>query len=176
MRCNSHASSPPVTARPLLRTGATAGPHVTATAATLGGDASRTTFRLELSDGVTAEIFTLADPYRVIVDLPDVSFQLPARRRARALRAREGVPLRPVRRAQGAHRHRYDRSGPDRARGHGGRRPGATASSSRSSSSRPRPRASARARAPSAPKRRPSPRRHPRTCRQAKERKARPSS
>ncbi len=61
----------------LLRTGATAGPHVTATAATLGGDASRTTFRLELSDGVTAEIFTLADPYRVIIDLPDVSFKLP---------------------------------------------------------------------------------------------------
>ena len=61
----------------LLRTGATAGPHVTATAATLGGDTSRTTFRLELSDGVTAEIFTLADPYRVIIDLPDVSFKLP---------------------------------------------------------------------------------------------------
>jgi N-acetylmuramoyl-L-alanine amidase len=60
-----------------LRTGGAAGAHVTATAAALGGDASRTTFRLELSDGVTAEIFTLADPYRVIIDLPDVSFKLP---------------------------------------------------------------------------------------------------
>ncbi len=56
---------------------ATAPMHVTATAATLGGDATRTTFRLDLSDGVTAEIFTLADPYRVIVDLPDVSFRMP---------------------------------------------------------------------------------------------------
>lgn len=62
-------------AAPLRIGGTTA--HVTATAATLGGDTSRTTFRLELSDGVTAEIFTLADPYRVIVDLPDVSFKLP---------------------------------------------------------------------------------------------------
>ncbi|MFA5949035.1 MAG: N-acetylmuramoyl-L-alanine amidase [Hyphomicrobium sp.] len=48
----------------------------TATAAALTGDAKRTTFRLELSDGVTAEIFTLADPYRVVVDLPDVAFDL----------------------------------------------------------------------------------------------------
>lgn len=51
--------------------------RATATAVTLGGDATRTTFRLELSGGVPAEIFTLADPYRVIVDLPDVSFKLP---------------------------------------------------------------------------------------------------
>lgn len=48
-----------------------------ATAAGLAGDATRTTFRLDLSAGVTAEIFTLANPYRVIVDLPDVTFRLP---------------------------------------------------------------------------------------------------
>jgi len=50
--------------------------QATATAATLAGDSKRTTFRLELSDGVTAEIFTLAEPYRVVVDLPDVAFDL----------------------------------------------------------------------------------------------------
>ncbi len=61
------------------RAAATAAPakHVTATGASLGGDATRTTFRLELSEGVTAEIFTLSDPYRVIVDLPDVTFRIP---------------------------------------------------------------------------------------------------
>lgn len=35
-------------------------------------------FSLVLSRGVPAEIFTLADPYRVIIDLPDVSFKLPS--------------------------------------------------------------------------------------------------
>lgn len=36
-----------------------------------------TTFELTLTEGVTAEVFTLANPYRVIVDLPDVAFKLP---------------------------------------------------------------------------------------------------
>ena len=54
-----------------------AAPEATATAAHLSGDKTRTTFRLDLTAGVTAEIFTLANPYRVIVDLPDVSFRLP---------------------------------------------------------------------------------------------------
>lgn len=38
---------------------------------------SETTFVLGLSAGVRAEIFTLADPYRVVIDLPDVAFRLP---------------------------------------------------------------------------------------------------
>lgn len=41
------------------------------------GDASKTTFQLTLSRGVTAEVYSLANPYRVIIDLPDVSFRLP---------------------------------------------------------------------------------------------------
>lgn len=45
--------------------------------ASLLGDAQQTVFHLQLSKGVTAEVFTLANPYRVIVDLPDVGFQLP---------------------------------------------------------------------------------------------------
>jgi N-acetylmuramoyl-L-alanine amidase len=48
-----------------------------ATGASLAGDAFRTTFQLSLSAGVTAEIYTLANPYRVIIDLPDVAFVLP---------------------------------------------------------------------------------------------------
>lgn len=51
---------------------------VAARDATVSGDQSRTSFSLELSSGVMAEVFTLADPYRVIIDLPDVSFHLPA--------------------------------------------------------------------------------------------------
>jgi len=38
---------------------------------------TQTTFSLDLSAGVPAEVFTLANPYRVIVDLPDVTFRLP---------------------------------------------------------------------------------------------------
>lgn len=49
----------------------------TATGASLVGDSYRTTFQLTLSAGVTAELYTLAKPYRVIVDLPDVGFALP---------------------------------------------------------------------------------------------------
>lgn len=39
--------------------------------------AGTTTFLLGLSSGVRAEIFTLAKPYRVVIDLPDVAFDLP---------------------------------------------------------------------------------------------------
>ncbi len=43
-----------------------------------GSGASATTFTLDISAGVPAEVFTLANPYRVVVDLPDVTFHLPA--------------------------------------------------------------------------------------------------
>lgn len=43
----------------------------------LAATKTATSFELQLSAGVTAEIFTLANPYRVIVDLPQVSFRLP---------------------------------------------------------------------------------------------------
>jgi N-acetylmuramoyl-L-alanine amidase len=56
---------------------ADAEPAAAATQAALSGNKTRTTFRIEMTAGVTAEIFTLANPYRVIVDLPDVSFRLP---------------------------------------------------------------------------------------------------
>lgn len=50
---------------------------VEATRAELKVNGTRTSFSLDLSAGVRAEIFTLANPYRVIIDLPDVSFRLP---------------------------------------------------------------------------------------------------
>ncbi len=50
---------------------------VFATAAQLTKSAESTVFALTMSRGVTAEIFTLDNPYRVIIDLPDVAFKLP---------------------------------------------------------------------------------------------------
>ncbi len=61
----------------VLGAAAAAASVASATRAELSGDQTRTTFSLELTAGVTAEIFTLANPYRVIVDLPDVTFRLP---------------------------------------------------------------------------------------------------
>lgn len=48
------------------------------TGAAVTDDGGRTMFTLDLSAGVPAEIFTLADPYRVVIELPAVSFDLPA--------------------------------------------------------------------------------------------------
>ncbi len=50
---------------------------VEARRADLVGSKQQTTFSLDLSAGVPAEVFTLANPYRVVVDLPDVTFRLP---------------------------------------------------------------------------------------------------
>jgi len=55
----------------------TLGKQTVARNAVLSGNQTKTVFRLELSKGVAAEVFTLADPYRVIIDLPDVTFSLP---------------------------------------------------------------------------------------------------
>ena len=48
-----------------------------ATDARVGGDAKQTRFVVDLSRKVDIRAFTLADPYRVVIDLPQVSFQLP---------------------------------------------------------------------------------------------------
>ena len=47
--------------------------------ARLGGDAGRTRLVFDLSRTIEIAAFTLADPYRVVIDLPQVTFQLPAR-------------------------------------------------------------------------------------------------
>ena len=43
----------------------------------VAGDRDRTRFIADLSKKVDVNVFSLADPYRVIVDVPEVSFQMP---------------------------------------------------------------------------------------------------
>jgi N-acetylmuramoyl-L-alanine amidase len=50
-----------------------------ATDVRLGGDAKDTRFVMDLSSKVDMAVFTLANPYRVVVDLPQVTFNLPAK-------------------------------------------------------------------------------------------------
>ena len=50
----------------------------TASAARLAGDGKQTRFILDIDQAVTFRAVTLADPYRVVVDVPQVNFQLPA--------------------------------------------------------------------------------------------------
>ncbi len=45
----------------------------------LGGDDSQTRFVMDLTQKIDIRAFTLADPYRVVIDLPQVAFQLPAK-------------------------------------------------------------------------------------------------
>lgn len=51
---------------------------VVATAGRLAGDAERTRFALDLSAAPETGVFALADPYRIVIDLGDVAFDLPA--------------------------------------------------------------------------------------------------
>ena len=48
-----------------------------ATAARLAGDESHTRFVMDFSRTIDLHAFTLADPYRVVIDIPQVIFQLP---------------------------------------------------------------------------------------------------
>jgi N-acetylmuramoyl-L-alanine amidase len=48
-----------------------------ASAARLAGDGKQTRFILDLDQTITFRAFVLADPYRVVVDLPQVNFALP---------------------------------------------------------------------------------------------------
>jgi N-acetylmuramoyl-L-alanine amidase len=45
--------------------------------ARLAGDAKRTRFVLDLDRTIQLRAFTLADPYRVVIDIPQISFRLP---------------------------------------------------------------------------------------------------
>jgi N-acetylmuramoyl-L-alanine amidase len=53
------------------------GDYPVATEVRVGGDDSQTRFVLDLSRKIDVRAFTLADPYRVVVDTPQVTFQLP---------------------------------------------------------------------------------------------------
>lgn len=50
--------------------------RATATHGEITGDAQNTRFSLLLSTAVPFQVFTLPDPYRVIIDMPDVDFRL----------------------------------------------------------------------------------------------------
>jgi N-acetylmuramoyl-L-alanine amidase len=63
------AASEPAEARPQKKT--------VANDARLAGDKTRTRFIADLSKKVEVSVFALGDPYRVIIDLPEVSFQMP---------------------------------------------------------------------------------------------------
>lgn len=54
-------------------------PGAVVTEIRVGNHGSRTRFVLDLSGGVTAEVFTLANPYRIVIDLPEVGWRLPPR-------------------------------------------------------------------------------------------------
>ena len=58
---------------------AQSGSYPTATDVRLGGDAAQTRFIMDLSRKIKLHAFTLADPYRVVVDIPQVVFKLPAK-------------------------------------------------------------------------------------------------
>ena len=51
--------------------------HPVATDARVGGDDAQTRFVMDFSRKVDLRVFTLADPYRVVIDLPQVTFNLP---------------------------------------------------------------------------------------------------
>ena len=52
---------------------------VVATDMRIGGDDKQTRVVVDLNRKVDLAAFTLADPYRVVVDLPQVTFKLPAK-------------------------------------------------------------------------------------------------
>ncbi len=54
-------------------------PRPVASAVRVGGNEQQTRFVLDVSSKVDIAAFTLADPYRVVVDLPQITFKLPKR-------------------------------------------------------------------------------------------------
>jgi len=56
---------------------ASAGSLPVATETRLAGDDARTRFIIDVSHTISLTAFTLADPYRVVIDLPQVAFQFP---------------------------------------------------------------------------------------------------
>jgi len=58
---------------------ATVEQEVVASDLRIGGDDKQTRFVVDLNRKIDFAAFTLADPYRVVVDLPQVNFKLPAK-------------------------------------------------------------------------------------------------
>jgi N-acetylmuramoyl-L-alanine amidase len=64
--------------RPERLSGSDRQSQTTATSFRLTGNAARTSVRLEVNRPIAANVFTLADPYRAIVDVPQMEFRLPS--------------------------------------------------------------------------------------------------
>ena len=75
--CSAFAGPAPVERAAVQSPAAPAENAASATDARLGGDEVRTRFIVDLSKNVEFSAFTLADPYRVVVDLPQIAFRLP---------------------------------------------------------------------------------------------------
>jgi N-acetylmuramoyl-L-alanine amidase len=71
----ARAAEPNTAVRPLA---APAGAFPAATDVRIGGDDKQTRFVMDFDKKVDLTAFTLADPYRVVIDLPQVNFKLPA--------------------------------------------------------------------------------------------------
>ena len=54
-------------------------PYPVVSDARVGGDENQTRFIADISRKVDLRVFTLADPYRVVIDIPQVLFRLPAK-------------------------------------------------------------------------------------------------
>ena len=67
-----HKLAPPGEAKPA------AASYAEATAVRVGGDGGKTRFVMDFDRKIDMATFTLADPYRVVVDLPQIVFKLPA--------------------------------------------------------------------------------------------------
>ncbi|HTV35052.1 MAG TPA: N-acetylmuramoyl-L-alanine amidase [Xanthobacteraceae bacterium] len=63
--------------RPAAAPAALPDSYPTATEVRLGGDDADTRFVMDLSRKIDLHAFTLADPYRVVIDIPEVVFRLP---------------------------------------------------------------------------------------------------
>ena len=55
----------------------------TATDIRIGSHADKTRFVIDISDDVKFKVFTLSDPYRVVIDLPEIGWRLPGNVMAR---------------------------------------------------------------------------------------------
>jgi N-acetylmuramoyl-L-alanine amidase len=75
------ASSPlgGLVAVPEAHAGTMSPASATATAVRVGGDDKQTRFVMDLDHKVDIAAFTLADPYRIVLDLPQVTFDLPTK-------------------------------------------------------------------------------------------------
>lgn len=70
--------------------GSAAAQPIAATAAAIKVESKKTRFTMELTGNLKFKTYTLGNPYRVVVDLPDVDFQLPSGTGAEAAGLIEG--------------------------------------------------------------------------------------